>query len=274
MKTQISLWLMMLVVTIINLSSANAAESKIAHHLVFAEDMQSALSVRDAQGQLITKLASGIVDNNGHLATSDANNIPQSVVFYHDQQIQMYSVDGKAIFSLPVTESGRVAQGQFSTESTILFAPDAANGDGLLYKISKNHPLLPIAFPKSAWQPPVNIAAVDVNDDGTDEIVVGSLNANQVAIYQINGQLVNRFEVFNDSSRTRRSLREKPVTPGNSCNNNGNGTPTHCETPVVVKNLLPPAIPVITMEMAPPPIVKLQWSLSQLYPRMFRQLPP
>lgn len=253
MKTQISLWVTMVIVTILNLSYANAADTKITHHIVLAEDTQSALSIRDAQGQLITTFASSISDKNVRLATSDANS-PQSVVIYHDQQVQMYSVNGKAIFSLPVAESGSVVQGQFSTEeSAILFAPDTVNTGGLLYKTSKDNSILsPIAIPKSAWQPPVNIATIDIDNDGTDEIVVGSLNANQVAIYRINGQLINSFEVFNDSSRTRRSVREKTNTAGNSCDHNGNGTPTHCETTVITEPVTPPE-PIVPPDAPPTP---------------------
>ncbi|MEZ5671679.1 MAG: hypothetical protein R3E08_04540, partial [Thiotrichaceae bacterium] len=235
MKIQVSLWMTVVTALVLSISCANATESNLAQQIVIARNMQPTLSVRDAQGEQIKTFASGVIDENVHLATGNAQGVSQSVAMYRDKQIQLYSVDNELLFSLPVAESGRVAQGQFLAESALLFAPDAADGGELLYKISSHlNSLVPVAIPKSAWQPPVNIATIDIDNDRTDEVVVGHLDANYVAIYRISGELVNKFEVFNDSSRTRRSVREKPVAPGNSCDHNGNGDPNHCSTPAPV----------------------------------------
>ena len=109
MKTQISRWLTIALITMLNPSWGNA--TALSHHLVLAEETQTTLSVRDAQGTLLTTLASGIVDKNVQLATANGDDLPKSIAVCHDKQIQGYSVEGQAIFSLPVTVSGRVVQG-------------------------------------------------------------------------------------------------------------------------------------------------------------------
>jgi len=111
MKTQISRWLTIALITMLNPSWGNATALDSSHHLVLAEETQTTLSVRDAQGTLLTTLASGIVDKNVQLATANGDDLPKSIAVYHDEQIQGYSVEGQAIFSLPVTVSGRVVQG-------------------------------------------------------------------------------------------------------------------------------------------------------------------
>jgi len=111
MKTQISRWLTIALITMLNPSWGNATDLNSSHHLVLAEETQTTLSVRDAQGTLLTTLASGIVDKNVQLATANGDDLPKSIAVYHDKQIQGYSVEGQATFSLPVTVSGRVVQG-------------------------------------------------------------------------------------------------------------------------------------------------------------------
>jgi len=82
MKTQISRWLTIALITMLNPSWGNATALDSSHHLVLAEETQTTLSVRDAQGTLLTTLANGIVDKNVQLATANGDDLPKSVLLF------------------------------------------------------------------------------------------------------------------------------------------------------------------------------------------------
>lgn len=194
------------------------------------------LSLHDFQGVETAHFPAKLTGQEIQLTSNLAAN-PQLIVSL-DRTLSWYSPNGQVIHSLPVANFGHVA---LDKQARVLFSPQTTDLNNL-YLISDSTAAFTPVLSAVILQSPAHLSTIDIDNDGVDEVAVGTSD-DQVLLYRANGEKVKSFKVFS-STTTRRSVREKTTTPGKSCDNNGNGTPTHCETPA-------PETPVMSQRQNP-----------------------
>jgi YD repeat-containing protein len=190
-----------------NLLSMNASHlSKIARIIIGTSHNE--VLIRSPEGILEYQFP---INGNGiALAAIDSNaDNTSEIVVARDNTVSLHELDGTEITTFPVTEqNATLAVGDANQDGK----PDLAlasqvvpSMNASVYTIEGNT-LNPI--PLFDTNILFSLAAGDVDNDGHDDIIAGSLEANEVSV---NGVLT--FTVFDSAVQTRRQLRKKSGKP-------------------------------------------------------------